>query len=73
MGIQEDPYTFFIDMFKLALTMQLLSAAVVFYTAELGLGLAAGDAFRAVAGLTLGYFLRLSIKIEHLVSSYRHS
>jgi hypothetical protein len=35
--------------------------------AELGLGLDAGDAFRAVGGLTLGYLLRLGIKIEQLV------
>lgn len=68
MGIREDPYTFFIDMFKLALMLQLLSAAVVFYGVELGLGLDAGDGYRAVTGLALGYFLRLSIKIENLVS-----
>jgi hypothetical protein len=68
LGIREDPYAFFLDMFKLALGLQLGSAALVFYGSELGLGLDAGDAFRAVGGLTLGYFLRLGIKIEQLVS-----
>lgn len=72
MGIREDPYEFFIDMFKLALAMQLSTAAVVFYGTELGLGLDAGDAFRAVGGLFLGYFLRLGIKIEHLVGDEGH-
>lgn len=67
MGIREDPYEFFLDMFKLALALQLGSAGLVFYGAELLLGLDAGDGFRAVAGLALGYFLRLGIKIEHLV------
>ncbi|KAF6262904.1 hypothetical protein COO60DRAFT_1493333, partial [Scenedesmus sp. NREL 46B-D3] len=66
LGIREDPYAFFLDMFKLALGLQLGSAALVFYGAELGLGLDAGDAFRAVGGLCLGYSLRLGIKIEHL-------
>jgi hypothetical protein len=69
MGITEEPYAFFLDMFKLALGLQLGSAALVFYGAELGLGLDAGDAFRAVGGLALGYFLRLGIKVEHLVST----
>lgn len=68
MGIMEDPYEFFIDMVKIALALQLGTAALVFYGAELGLGLDAGDGFRAVAGLALGYFLRLGIKIENLVS-----
>ncbi|WIA18279.1 hypothetical protein OEZ85_009746 [Tetradesmus obliquus] len=66
MGISDDPYAFFLDMFKLALGLQLGSAALVFYGSELGLGLDAGDAFRAVGGLALGYFLRLGIKIETL-------
>jgi hypothetical protein len=34
---------------------------------ELGLGGDAGDGLRAVAGLCIGYVLRLGIKIEQLV------
>eukprot|EP00879_Flechtneria_rotunda_P023515 GHRR01024877.1.p1 GENE.GHRR01024877.1~~GHRR01024877.1.p1 ORF type:complete len:196 (+),score=75.35 GHRR01024877.1:491-1078(+) len=66
MGVEEDPYDFFIGMMKLALGLQLASAAVVFYAAELGFHLDAGGAFRAVGGLFLGYFLRLGIRVEHL-------
>jgi hypothetical protein len=68
MGIDEDPYEFFLDLFRLALVFQLVAAGLVFYTVELGLGGDAGDAFRAVGGLLLGYTLRLVIKVEQLVS-----
>lgn len=66
MGIQEDPYDFFLDLFRLSLVFQLGVAALVFYTVELGLGGNAGDALRAVGGLLLGYTLRLGIKVEQL-------
>lgn len=69
MGIQEDPYDFFLDLFRLSLVFQLGAAALVFYTVELGLGGNAGDAFRAVGGLLLGYTLRLGIKVEQLVGT----
>lgn len=69
MGIQQDPYDFFLDLFRLALVFQLVAAGLVFYTMELGLGGNVGDAFRAVAGLLLGYSLRLGIKVEQLVSN----
>jgi hypothetical protein len=68
MGLQEDPYTFFLDLIRLALLFQLAAAGLVFYVTELGLGGDAGDAFRAVGGLLLGYTLRLGIKVEQLVS-----
>jgi hypothetical protein len=68
MGLQEDPYTFFLDLIRLALLFQLAAAGLVFYATELGLGGNAGDAFRAVGGLLLGYTLRLGIKVEQLVS-----
>lgn len=69
MGIDEDPFEFFLDLFRLSLVFQLGAAALVFYTVELGLGGNAGDAFRAVGGLFLGYMLRLGIKVEQLVSA----
>jgi hypothetical protein len=68
MGINEDPYEFFLDLFRLSLVFQLAAAGLVFYTVELGLGGDVGDAFRAVGGLLLGYTLRLGIKVEQLVS-----
>ncbi|KAF8061897.1 hypothetical protein HT031_004157 [Scenedesmus sp. PABB004] len=66
MGIREDPYDFFVDLFKTALALQLLSGGLAFYGAQLGAGLDAGGALRCVAGLALGYGLRLGIKIEQL-------
>lgn len=69
MGIDEDPYEFFLDLFRWALVFQLVAAGLVFYTVELGLGGNVGDAFRAVGGLLLGYTLRLGIKVEQLVSA----
>lgn len=67
MGVEEDPLTFFIDLVKVATCVQLITCAVVFYGAELGLHLDAGAALRATAGLGLGYFSRIFIKIERLV------
>ncbi|KIY97207.1 hypothetical protein MNEG_10756 [Monoraphidium neglectum] len=66
-GSDEDPYSFFLDLVKIAACLQLGTAAAVFYTCELGLGLDVGDSFRAVAGLGLGYFARIFIPIEQLV------
>ncbi len=37
MGVDEDPYTFFIELLKLASSIQLVSIGVLYYTAELGL------------------------------------
>ncbi len=69
MGVSQDPYSFFMDLLRGALALQLGSAAALFYGAELGAGLDSGAALRCVAGLGLGYMLRLGIKIEQLVSS----
>ena len=55
------------DLVKIACALQLASAAALFYGCELGLHLDAGDSFRAVGGLALGYFARIFIPIEQLV------
>jgi hypothetical protein len=60
------------DLVKIAACLQLGTAAAVFYTCELGLGLDVGDSFRAVAGLGLGYFARIFIPIEQLVRRMSH-
>jgi hypothetical protein len=67
MGSEEDPYAFFLDLLKAAAGLQLLLAGGAFYATQLGLGGDAGDGFRVVAALFLGYGLRIFIKIEHLV------
>lgn len=66
MGVDEDPLSFFIDLLKYSLMVQLLTSAVVFYGVELGLHMDAGEALRAVSGLLLGYFLRIFLKVEQL-------
>jgi hypothetical protein len=56
-----------LDLVKIACGLQLASAALLFYSCELGLHLDVGDSFRAVSGLGLGYFARIFIPIEQLV------
>lgn len=69
LGVDEDPLTFFYDLFKFACALQLATAGVLFYSCELGLGFDVGDSFRVVFGLLLGYFLRVFIHIDTLVST----
>ena len=67
-GSQEDPYEFFLDLVKSAMVVQLGTAAALYYGCEVGLGYDSGDGFRVVTALFLGYFLRIFVKIELLVS-----
>lgn len=52
MGISEDPLAFFTDLLRLGAALQLVSAAVLFYGAELGAGMDAGTC--GVVGVGLG-------------------
>ncbi|KXZ54506.1 hypothetical protein GPECTOR_4g571 [Gonium pectorale] len=63
-GISDDPLTFFLDLLRLATTLQLLSAGVLFYGAELLGGFDSGEAFRCVCGLTAGYLSRPFLRVE---------
>jgi hypothetical protein len=58
------------DLVKLAMGVQLATAAALFYGCEVGLGYDSGDGFRVVSALFLGYFLRIFVKIEVLVSYF---
>ncbi|KAG2436067.1 hypothetical protein HYH02_011578 [Chlamydomonas schloesseri] len=66
-GIEEDPLAFFTDLLRLGTALQLGSAAVLFYGAELAGGYDAGEAFRCVGGLALGYLTRPFFKVEQLL------
>ncbi|PNW83187.1 hypothetical protein CHLRE_06g310350v5 [Chlamydomonas reinhardtii] len=66
-GIEEDPLAFFTDLLRLGTALQLGSAAVLFYGAELAGGYDAGEAFRCVGGLALGYLSRPFFKVEQLL------
>ncbi|KAG1654929.1 hypothetical protein FOA52_004715 [Chlamydomonas sp. UWO 241] len=67
MGIDADPFSFFIELIKIATVMQLVSGAALFYGAELLGGYDAGEAWRLVGGLGLGYCLRPFFKMEQLL------
>lgn len=65
-GIEADPYSFFIDLLGLATFIQFISLGMLFYSAE-GLGYDTGEAFRLSGGLLLGYLLRPLVKIEQFL------
>ncbi|GLC33472.1 hypothetical protein PLESTB_000078600 [Pleodorina starrii] len=67
LGINEDPLEFFVDLLRLATGLQLVSAGVLFYGAELWGGLDSGEAFRCVCGLAAGYMSRPFFKVEQLL------
>jgi len=57
---------FLFDLVRLAAGAQLAAAAAVFYGAEFFGGLDAGQAWRCVLGLCVGYAARLAIPVEAL-------
>ncbi|KAG2483562.1 hypothetical protein HYH03_017569 [Edaphochlamys debaryana] len=67
MGISEDPLDFFVDLLRIATAAQLLSAGALFYGAEWLGHLDAGEAFRCVAGLGVGYLSRPFFRVEQLL------
>ncbi|GLI59971.1 hypothetical protein VaNZ11_002029 [Volvox africanus] len=67
LGVSEEPLAFFVDLLRLGTTLQLLSAALLFYGMELGVGLDSGEALRCVCGLTAGYLSRPFFRVEQLL------
>ena len=55
LGIQEDALSFFKGILKVAAIIQLFLCGMVFYGSELYLHYDAGESFRAVLGLMLGF------------------
>jgi hypothetical protein len=65
-GVEADPYEFFIELLLLASFIQFVSIGMLFYSSE-ALGYDAGEAFRLSGGLLLGYMLRPFVKIEQFL------
>ncbi|KAL6750123.1 hypothetical protein V8C86DRAFT_2821106 [Haematococcus lacustris] len=66
-GNEQDPYEFFLEVVKLACSLQLITCGCMFYGVELWGHLDAGEAFRATIGLALGYMTRPLLQVEVLL------
>jgi len=67
LGINEDPFDFFVEVVKLATFLQFVAVGMAFYSTELWAHADAGAAVRVSGGLLLGFLTRPAFKVEQFM------